>query len=379
MTSATSLRLLGALGRTPWKRARHLGAGLDLLDSAGPAYVLRRWREQTEFGGLGGALTRSLYREIWADAARELGAELSELPGGAIELRRDDARTRVWWHWVMLDDIVTTRLALDKPYVQTQLERASLPVPEFVELPYAEIAAAEPMLEDGRGPLVVKPASGTSGGGGVTGGIRRRSDLIRAGLRASRGDPRLLVERQSEGDMYRFLILDGELLDVVRRRPPRVTGDGRSSIGELITAENRRRLEGDGREGLALLLVDLDCTLTLERQGLRLSSRLSEGRTVCVKQATSQNARRDNESLGGRVAEGLVAEAVAAAGVVGLRLAGVDLITPDVSKPLAQSGGVILEVNGTPGLHYHYLVASPDQATRVAVPILRELLEDATG
>jgi len=70
----------------------------------------------------------------------------------------------------------------------------------------------------------------------------------------------------------------------------------------------------------------------------------------------------------------LAAEAAAAARVVGLRLAGVDVIAPTLDRSLAESGGVVLEVNCTPGLHHHYLVADREGATRVAVPILRALL-----
>jgi D-alanine-D-alanine ligase-like ATP-grasp enzyme len=53
----------------------------------------------------------------------------------------------------------------------------------------------------------------------------------------------------------------------------------------------------------------------------------------------------------------------------------VDVIAPDVSQPLEQSGGVVAEVNGTPGIHHHYHVADPANATRVAVPILQRVLQ----
>jgi cyanophycin synthetase len=59
---------------------------------------------------------------------------------------------------------------------------------------------------------------------------------------------------------------------------------------------------------------------------------------------------------------------------VGLRLAGVDVITPDASRPLEEAGGVVAEVNGTPGIHHHYHVADPANATRVAIPILGKVL-----
>jgi cyanophycin synthetase len=103
---------------------------------------------------------------------------------------------------------------------------------------------------------------------------------------------------------------------------------------------------------------------------------LPEGRTVAVKTVTSQNRISDNETVREPVAPELIEEARLAAAQVGVRLAGVDLITTDLSRSLKESGGVIIEVNGTPGLHYHYQVADQRNATRVAVPILRRLLEE---
>ncbi len=84
----------------------------------------------------------------------------------------------------------------------------------------------------------------------------------------------------------------------------------------------------------------------------------------------------DNETVREALAPELVADARTAAAAVGLRLAGVDVITPDASQPLREAGGVITDVNGTPGIHRHYLVADADGATRVAVPILDTLLRE---
>ena len=72
---------------------------------------------------------------------------------------------------------------------------------------------------------------------------------------------------------------------------------------------------------------------------------------------------------------GLVEACRRAAAAVGLRLAGVDVITPDASQPLESAGGVVAEVNGTPGIHHHYHVADTAKATPVAVPILERVLQ----
>jgi cyanophycin synthetase len=126
-----------------------------------------------------------------------------------------------------------------------------------------------------------------------------------------------------------------------------------------------------------LLRADLDCIFTLEGAGLSLHSVPPNGARVPVKTVVSQNKPVENESVihDGVVSEALARDVVRAASVTGLRLAGVDVITADPSGPLTTTGGVILEVNGSPGLHYHYRVCNADQAVPVAALILNNLLQ----
>jgi cyanophycin synthetase len=314
---------------------------------------------------------------IWKDAAEALGAEAIELEGGVLEIRRDAAHARVWHHVTPFDDPVTVRVALERPLVHRLLREADVPVPDHVEAAAGRPGNVLAFVHDRSGPFVVKPASGTSGGHGVTGSVYGSAQALRACLAAARFDRRLLVEEQTEGEMYRLLLLDGELLGAVRRRAPRVTGDGRSTVAGLIAEENRRRLAANGSAGLALLRPDLDCVLTLRAQGLSLRSVLPAGATVVAKVASSENSPADNDVVQERPAEALVQDARAAAAAVGLRLAGVDVVTSDPFRDLDDTGGAVIEVNGTPGLHYHYQVANPDGAIPVAVPILRRLLDEA--
>ena len=371
MTLAT--KLIGALG-TAGRPGRELGVRLDVLRSTGVRYARQRRREEALLTALASDPRKSAYKVIWQQAADAVGAELRVIHGEFLELRAGDRRARVWRHWVPLDDAVTLRLALDKTAVHEILSRAGLPLPEHEEWDASKLNGAVAFLERSPTPCVVKPTGGASGSGATT-GVRTRDQLLRARLRAARLSRRLLIERQAEGDMYRLLFMDGELLDTVRRRPPRVTGDGRATIRELIAAENASRLDPAHPVSMPILRVDLDCLFTLEAAGLSLESVLPAGETIAVKTVTSQNRIEDNETVREPVDPDLVAEAREAAAQVGVRLAGVDLITGDLGRCLKESGGVIIEVNGTPGLHYHYQVADEANATPVAVPILRRLLE----
>ena len=344
---------------------------LDIVRSTGLPYVWRRRRDEAGVAALAGS--GDAWSNIWRDAARELGAEVSEMGAGFLEIRRSRAWTRVRNNVTMLDDGATLRLALEKPVVQRLLLEAGLPAPENIAFEASDLAPAIAFLAQGPIPCVLKP-SNEGAGFGITTGIRSEADLKRARVRAARVDRRLIIERQVAGDFYRFLFLDGELLDVVRRRPPRVTGDGRSTVEQLIAAENRRRAARRHEVVLRLLRVDLECILTLQAQGLTLASVVPAGETIPLKTVINQNTSEDNETVREGIAPELVAQARTAAGVVGLRLAGIDVITPDLGCELRSRGGVILEVNGMPGLNYHYEVAEPERATRVAVPVLEAAL-----
>ena len=218
-------RMIGALDRAG-RPGRELGVRLDLLRSTGLRYALQRRREEERLTALASDPRKSAYRVIWQQAADELGAELSVISGEFFEIRDEGARARVWRHWVSLDDAVTLKLALDKMAVHEILARAGLPLPEHLEFDASKLEGALEFLARADRPCVVKPTGGASGSGATT-GVRTPDQLLRARLRAARIGRRLLIERQAEGDMYRFLFFDGELLDAVRRRPPRVTGDGR--------------------------------------------------------------------------------------------------------------------------------------------------------
>jgi len=368
------IKLIDSVGRSG-RLGREIAVRFDMSRSVGSAHAWRRFKADAQSARRRGAREelQPAYRTIWLDAAEAIGAEVVELPAGFLELRRNGAWTRIWRNWVMLDDAVTLRYALQKALVQERLSSVGVPVPKYLEFDASNPAPAAKFLSHGPVPCVVKPVA-DSGGYGVTSGIRTQAHLIRARLRASRIDNRLLIERQIAGENYRFLLLDGVLLDAVRRRPPAVTGDGRSTIAELIEAENRRRWERREQVLFRRLHVDLDCILTLEAAGLTVRSVPPAGHTVPVKTVVNQNAIEDNETVGETIADGLLEEVRAAAASIGVRLAGVDVLTPTLSAPLADSGGAILEVNGTPGLNYHYDVVDKTNATRVAVPILQALL-----
>jgi D-alanine-D-alanine ligase-like ATP-grasp enzyme len=322
--------------------------------------------------GFDGDSSRDFYRNVWRRAAMQLCVDTRDLPGGFLEMRSGQRVTRVKEWLVMLDDPVTLSLAGNKVVVNEMLKRDSLPVPNGLSYTLSQMKRAWYFLRCQDVPCVVKPVSETGGGHGVTTGVETQWQLVQASARAANWGRELLIERQVDGENYRLLYLDGVLIDALHRGAPTVVGDGRSSIRQLIRRENLERVR-NGRAVLGPITIDLDCRSTLFRAGLSLRSVPAQRELVRVKTATNESSERDNETVFKQVGPSLVRQGARAAEIVGARLAGVDVITKDLTLPL-DGLGVIVEVNTTPGIKFHYMVRNPDQGEDVAVPILRRLL-----
>ncbi len=311
------------------------------------------------------------HEKLWDSVAQQLGGRFELLGADIGQIRVDGKVTRVSGNVSAIDDPVTLQLAHEKSLVHQILQGAGLSVPPHATFALQSIDRAVAFLKDAKGqPCVVKPASGTGGGRGVTTGIIRAADLARAAAWASVYGDDLLIERQLPGDNYRLLYLDGELIDAFVRKLPFVVGDGRTSIRRLIQKANEERLTQSAGASQVLLSIDQDMYRTLERQGLKLNSVLPAGQEVMLKAVVNENRAADNRTAS--LCDSIVRDGATAVRALRLRFAGVDIVTPDPDVPLAASGGAIIEVNGTPNLYFHYRKA--DGETPVALMLMRHLL-----
>jgi cyanophycin synthetase len=277
-----------------------------------------------------------------------------------------------------IDNAVTCALLHEKPLVHKILQEQGLPVPRHEQFSLKHIRPAVKFFEESELDCVVKPANGTGAGRGVTTGIRSRRHLAQASAAATVFGDELLIEEQIVGDNYRLLYLDGEMIDAFVRRPPSVIGDGHSNLARLVEIANQRRLREGTALSQSLIRIDLDMQHTLAKQGLSLRSVPADGKRVMLKTVINENCGPDNSTAIHLLDRSIVEAGSRAVRALRVRFAGVDIITPNPAVPLTESGGVILEVNGTPGLYHHY--HKQDGAFPAAIHVLRRLLiEDADG
>lgn len=302
------------------------------------------------------ALRKRYYRHFWVNVAQECGAELESLGYGFTRLTRNGASIMVRGPEVRLDDHLTLDLMGNKLLTYRLIAEQGHRVPRHVPFSIGHMAPALRLLTETGRPLVVKPMSGTGGGRGVTTGIISEVSLRLAAMLASRFDVNLVAEEQIDGHSYRLLYLDGRLIDAVRRDPPQVVGDGKSTIAMLAAEETRRRLVAQPYSALSPLLIDREAKLYLASQGLTTRSVPEAGVKITVKRASNQNNAGENHAVRDDVHVSTAVACGRLARSLGVTFAGIDIIARDISQPLDPANGFIGEINTTPGLHHHHLV-----------------------
>ncbi len=324
-------------------------------------------------------LRRRYYDLFWNRAAAEVKADIVKWEGGFHRLTRNGTMAIVRGPELRLDDHLTLDLMGNKALTYELMAEQGVSVPRHVRFSVTDLTGARTFLAAAGRPLVVKPNGGTGGGRGVTTGITSPAQLRRASFWAARFDTGLLAEEQIEGHSFRLLFLDGRFLDAIRRDPPQIIGDGRGTIQDLVTAENRRRLTGRPFTALSPLRLDADALNYLSAQTLSPRSVPANGETVIIKRACNENNASGNHVVTGSVHSGTIATCARLARNLGVRLAGIDIIAHDISLPLSPANGLIGEINTTPGLHHHDLIATPRLGPSAAALILNHMFETGAG
>nr|ABV22534.1 truncated cyanophycin synthetase [synthetic construct] len=248
--------------------------------------------------------------------------------------------------------ILGVELACDKEATKRILAASGVPVPRGTVINFLD-DLEEAIEYVGGYPIVIKPLDGNHGRG-ITIDIRSWEDAEAAYEAARQVSRSIIVERYYVGRDDRVLVVDGKVVAVAERVPAHVIGNGRSTVAELIEEINQDPNRGDGHDKV-LTKIELDRTSyqLLERAGYTLNSVPPKG-TICYLRATA------NLSTGGTAVDRTdeihpenVWLAQRVVKIIGLDIAGLDIVTTDISRPLRELDGVIVEVNAAPGFRMH--------------------------
>jgi cyanophycin synthetase len=296
--------------------------------------------------------------------------------GNLVQLGHGAAQRRIWTAETEHTSAIAEGIASDKDLTKTLISSCGVPVPEGQLVTSA--AEAWEAAQDIGLPVVLKPYDGNHGRG-VSLNLSNEADIAAAyELAAQQGDSSsVIVERFIVGDEHRLLVVGRRVVAAAAGESLWVTGDGRSTVLELCNSQINTDPRRGETEEFPLGRVKPDesgeIVLELRRQGMTHASVPDDGQKVLIQ--PNGNVAVD---VTDKVHPQVAAMAALAARVVGLDIAGIDLVTSDITRPLEETGGAIIEVNASPGLLAH-LKPAEGEPRNVGEAIVEHLFGAATG
>lgn len=262
---------------------------------------------------------------------------------------------------------IAVDLACDKSLTKQLLRKAAIPVAEG-DVIYSKEEIDKTVADFGL-PLVFKPINANHGKG-ATINVKNIETAYKAFEHAQKYSAGVVVERFIKGYDFRVLVIENKFVAASLRIPAHVIGDGKSTIQILIDQVNADPRRGYGHEKvLTEIIVDMSTLNILAEKGLSLDSILKD-KEICYLKTTA------NLSTGGTAIDVthkvhsfniFMCERISR--IIGLDICGVDIMAPDLKTPITENGGVVLEVNASPGFRMH-LAPSEGLPRNVAAPVL---------
>ncbi|HKP14615.1 MAG TPA: cyanophycin synthetase [Gemmatimonadaceae bacterium] len=246
---------------------------------------------------------------------------------------------------------IAVEIAQDKDETKRVLGNIGLPVPRGDVVRTIEDAIE--VAEDIGFPVIVKPLDASHGRG-----ISRRIDDVEA-LRHAFDDAhhysrRVVIEHFASGSDHRVLVVNGRVVACAERVPARVIGDGSRTVRELIEAANRDPRRGIGHTKiLTHLPMDEQTERYLSVRGRTLDSVPAADEEVFLRQTANLSTGGTSIDRTEEMHPDNKTACEMAAAAVGLDVAGVDVMTEDISVAFRENGAVIIEVNAGPGIRMH--------------------------
>lgn len=325
------------------------------------------------------------------DLLPELGATMVLLPDsptvGYVQFH-NNRRAFFYNFGLDLNGYAASTVVHDKAFTVALLRAAGINVPKHLlfghklppkwlldkrdlkRIPKAGLEAAQEFAEQVGYPAVVKP-NASRGGKGVT-FVDNAAELIEAADTIAVAHPMLLVESWQNGRDHRVVILDGKVLAAYERRPATVIGDGVHGMRGLIEIR-QKQLEEEGYNGV-IPWEDERMDKVLHRQGLSRTSVPEAGRSVQLFDIANISNGGTLHDMRNKIHPDYVALCQKVADSCGLILAGVDVLTDDISAPIDPDKPeyTIIEVNASPGLANLY--ASGGERREQVLSALRSIL-----
>ncbi|MFM2047953.1 MAG: hypothetical protein RI955_499 [Bacteroidota bacterium] len=246
---------------------------------------------------------------------------------------------------------IAVEIACDKEDTKNILSAAEIPVPKgLICVDHEDLEAAIKKIGY---PIVTKPIDGNHGKGATT-DIKNWDEAVVAFEAAKKYSRKIIVEKFITGFDHRILVINYKFICAAKRTPAAVTGDGKSTIQQLIDKVNEDPRRGYGHEKvLTSIKVDSFTEKILADKNITLETILPNGEELWLKPTANISTGGTATDVTDLVHPSNVFMCERIARIIGLDICGIDIMASDLSTPLAENGGAILEVNAAPGFRMH--------------------------
>lgn len=264
---------------------------------------------------------------------------------------------------------VSSILAKNKYCLNQLLSKAGLPVPKARSVAGVEYHSewVDQIATELKFPVVAKPTN-ISGLGKLVVCNIQTTDQLKAYLQKCFASNKIEVmsveEMHCNLKEYRVTVFFGEVKGIAERIGAQITGDGLSTIEELINAYNKKSeqatLASDYPVGF-IKVTDVELLQNLQSMGLCLQDKLEKNKKIQL--INTCNVTRGGKAWPidkNKIHPLNAALLKKAAQVLELNMVGFDLLCEDISIPFPSSSrGVILEANENPAASIMELDKTP--------------------
>jgi cyanophycin synthetase len=248
------------------------------------------------------------------------------------------------------DSFVGIKVAQSKNITNQFLKQNQYPHTQQI---YVEsILALDNALNDIGYPLVLKPLN-QDNGRGVFCNLSSKSEVMfflneHKPLYANG----ILLEKHQVGSDYRIMIIGNKFAFAIKRTPPRIIGDGKSTIKELIYNKNQtlknKYLENQVQK---LIPIDSELKMILRTNNLTAESILENERVIQLKSISNLSVGGERELIDiGEIHPQVIEMCEDISRKLNMFSIGIDYITEDISKSPQINKDAIIELNNNPQL-----------------------------
>ncbi|MDF2832646.1 cyanophycin synthetase [Chryseobacterium indoltheticum] len=262
---------------------------------------------------------------------------------------------------------IAVDIACNKELTKRMLHDAAIPVP-MGDLVVDEEELKNVIKKIGY-PIVIKPLDGNHGKGSSI-NVNDWVSSVTGLEHAQKYSKKVIVEKYITGYDFRVLVINNKMVAAARRVPAHVVGDGESNLEKLIEKENQDTRRGYGHENvLTEITVDKDTLELLEKLQYTLETVPQRGEVVYLKSTANLSTGGTSIDVTDMVHPENITMAERISKIIGLDVCGIDIMAENLTQPLKESGGAIIEVNAAPGFRMH-LAPSEGLPRNVAAPVV---------